>query len=39
MQIWTLKTCIKDNSKTITASSLRFGHLIEDCVSRLPGEI
>ena len=29
LQIWTSKVCYKDISKTITASSLRFGNLIE----------
>ena len=29
LQIWTSNICIKDISKTITASSLRFGQLIE----------
>ena len=29
LQIWTSKICNKDISKTITASSLRFGHLKE----------
>ena len=30
LQIWTLKICIHDISKTITARSLNFGQLIED---------
>ena len=29
LRIWTSKVCYKDISKTVTASSLRFGHLIE----------
>ena len=36
LQIWPLKTCNKDISKILTASSLKLGQLIED---RLPGEI
>ena len=30
LQIWTLKICIYDNSKTITARSFKLGQLIED---------
>ena len=30
LQIWTLKTCNKDIAKTIPASGLKFGQLIED---------
>ena len=30
MQIWTLKICNHDVSKTITASSFKLGQLIED---------
>ena len=30
LQIWTLKICIHDISKTITARSFNFGQLIED---------
>ena len=30
LQIWTLKTCNEDISKTIIASSLKFGQLIDD---------
>ena len=30
LQIWTLKICIHDISKTITARSFKIGHLIED---------
>ena len=30
LQIWTLKICIHDISKTITARSLKLGQLIED---------
>ena len=30
LQIWTLKICIHDISKTITARSFKFGQLIED---------
>ena len=30
LQIWTLKVCNHDISKTITARSLKFGQLIED---------
>ena len=30
LQIWTLKICIHDISKTITARSFTFGQLIED---------
>ena len=30
LQIWPLKTCNKDISKTITASSLKLSQLIED---------
>ena len=30
LQIWTLKNCIHDNSKTITARSFKLGQLIED---------
>ena len=30
LQIWPLKTCNKDTSKNITASSLKPGQLIED---------
>ena len=30
LQIWTLKICNHDISKTITAISLKFGQLIED---------
>ena len=33
LQIWTSKNFNKDVSKTVTASSLRFGQLIEDGVS------
>ena len=29
LQIWTSKVCYKDISKTVTAISLRFGHLVE----------
>ena len=30
LQIWTLKICNHDISKTITASSLKLGQLIDD---------
>ena len=30
LQIWTLKICIHDISKTITARGFKFGQLIED---------
>ena len=30
LQIWTLKICIHDISKTITARSFKLGQLIED---------
>ena len=30
LQIWTLKICIYDISKTITAKSFKLGQLIED---------
>ena len=30
LQIWTLKICIYDISKTITARSFKLGQLIED---------
>ena len=30
LQIWTLKICIYDFSKTITARSFKLGQLIED---------
>ena len=30
LQIWTLKMCIHDISKTITARSFKLGQLIED---------
>ena len=30
LQIWTLKICNHDISKTITASSFKLGQLIED---------
>ena len=30
LQIWTLKICIHDISKTVTARSLKLGQLIED---------
>ena len=30
LQIWTLKICIHDMSKTITARSFKLGQLIED---------
>ena len=30
VQIWTLKMCIHDISKTITARSFKLGQLIED---------
>ena len=30
LQIWTLKICNHDISKTITATSLKLGQLIED---------
>ena len=30
LQIWTLKICIRDISKTITARSFKLGQLIED---------
>ena len=30
LQIWTLKICYHDISKTITASSFKLGQLIED---------
>ena len=30
LQIWTLKICNNDVSKTITARSLKLGQLIED---------
>ena len=30
LQIWTLKICIHDISKTITARSFNLGELIED---------
>ena len=30
LQIWTLKICIHDNSKIITARSSKLGQLIED---------
>ena len=30
LQIWTLKICIHDISKTITARSFKLGHMIED---------
>ena len=30
LQIWTLKTCIKDIPKTITAMSSKLGQLMED---------
>ena len=30
LQIWTLKTCNHDISKTITARSFKLGQLIED---------
>ena len=30
LQIWTLKMCIDDISKTITARSYKLGQLIED---------
>ena len=30
LQIWNLKSCIHDISKTITARSFKFGQLIED---------
>ena len=30
LQIWTLKICIHDISKTITASNFKLGQLIED---------
>ena len=32
LQIWTLKICIHDISKTITARSFKLGQLIEDNV-------
>ena len=34
MQIWSFRTYNKDIFKTITASSLIFGQLIEDCELR-----
>ena len=30
LQIWTLKICIYDISKTVTARSFKLGQLIED---------
>ena len=30
LQIWTLKTCNEDISKTVIASGLKFGQLIEE---------
>ena len=30
LQIWTLKICIHDISKTITARSFKLGQLVED---------
>ena len=30
LQIWTLKICVHDISKTITARSFKIGQLIED---------
>ena len=30
LQIWTLKMCIQDISKTITARNFKLGQLIED---------
>ena len=30
LQIWTLKICIHDISKTLTAKSFKLGQLIED---------
>ena len=38
LQIWTLKICNHDISKTITAMSFKLGQLIDDYMSRSIGE-